>query len=371
MATYVANRIAKGPAATSKRKPVIDSPALQLSQRLVQSYDLFNADLFDGRLPPVMLQLRNKPGCYGYFQPNKWSDRDGRLIDVITLDSETATDRPLEELLSTLVHEMAHAYVFHCTNGRASTGGHGPQWRKEMERIGLPPVRIGLKWKHATHSIDPNGSFHAVFLKHRKQLQDLPWRECIGASSGRASGPDRVRFQCPHCTFNVWAKPAGLPVCGFCSTPEELVFMLSDQGTAVPPSAAGGTTAKGARPHYSEPRGVVGLPVWTDELGRELRLHTGIDHPPQDLGDALLVLTFGVMQRRPEIAHNLPRALESKDQDAIAKALKELYIHRCQVLHPDVEGGSEISFKALQTAYRTILPPKKKESYDSDSGEDD
>jgi len=368
----VANTISAGPANTGSNKTRAKrarskGPSLQISEQLNESYDLFNQELFDGRLPLVWLGLINKPGCYGYFKPNQWENREGVVVDVIALDSGTATSRPLEELLSTLVHEMAHASVFHCSNGRASTGGHGRAWRAEMKRLGLPPLRIGRTWDHATHSIDPNGAFHAAFLKHRKRLQELPWRECVRAAAKGTDKRDRARFQCPLCTFNAWARPTGRLFCGFCTTPEGLVGMLSDEGPAPSPSPGGTSGAKAPRTHYPEPRGAVSLPPWTDEIGRELRLHTGIDHPPQDIGDALIVLTFGVKQRRPELAQNLPRALESKDQDAIAKALREVWIHRCQVLHPDVEGGSEIAFKALQTAHSMVRPPRRAKPSDSET----
>lgn len=64
------------------------SPALDQMQRLVEAYDIFNAELFDNQLPPVWLDLRNKPNSYGYFQPNKWKDANGNLLDVISLDSK-------------------------------------------------------------------------------------------------------------------------------------------------------------------------------------------------------------------------------------------------------------------------------------------
>lgn len=342
-------------------------PALEQLGRLTVAYEIFNQELFDGELPPVMLQLRSKPNCYGYFQPNKWKNRDGELIDVIALDSRTAIDRPLEELLSTLVHEMAHAFVFHCTNSRTSSGGHGAKWRAEMERVGLPPIRIGLKWKHATHRIAADGLFHAVFLQHREQLQELPWREC-SVNATRGAGRDRTRFQCPSCSGNAWARPSAQLLCGTCSSTEELVEMLPDYkpGTDAP----AGKSEKGRRTDYAEPRGAVALPVWTDELGRELRLHTGLDHPPADKADALLVLTFGVEQREPHLAEALISALDSGDEDAIRQALKDVYRHRCRVLHPDMEGGSEVAFKCLQTAHSILRPSQRGKSYDDTEQEE-
>ena len=334
------------------------SPAIEQLQRLTVAFDLFNAELFEGALPPVMLQLRNKPGSYGHFAPNKWTNSAGVLLDVINLDSKTAATRPLPELLSTLVHEMAHAYVFSCINDRKSTGGHGIEWRRKMQDLGLPPVQVGSTWTKATHSIDPDGAYMQAFERHREQLQALPWQECINHAN-RGRGLDRVKFQCPTCGSNAWARGAALLLCGECSNKQRLVEMLPEHR----PEGGGGkgsaARATAKREHYPDPSGVPGLPVWTDELSRELRLHTGLDHPPTNAIEALEVLTFGVRERgHGELVDALAAAIDEQAMEKVQQALKPLYRHRCQVLHPDVEGGSEVSFKALQAAYLTLKREK-------------
>ena len=55
----------------------------------------------------------------------------------------------------------------------------------------------------------------------------------------------------------------------------------------------------------------------------------------------------------------LSAAGQQQSAEALHLALKPIYRHRCQLLHPDMEGGSEVSFKALQTAYlmvKRIIP---------------
>ena len=327
------------------KKPL--SPALEQTARLVVAFDLFNQELFDGALPPVWLQLRNKPGSYGYFQPRKWKSADGSLIDVISLDSRTATERPLIELLSTLAHEMCHQYVYAVINNGKATGGHGGDWRREMLRIGLPPIQIGATWRAATHRIDPDGLFAQVFAEHETQLQALPWQECIKAAN-RGRGLDRVKFQCPTCGSNAWARAAALLMCGNCSTPERLVEMLPEFR---PEGGKGnGQRASAKREHYPEPTGEPSLPVWTVELGRELRTRTGLDHPPTCAGEAMVVMLFGIALRHPELDKQLRDALEQEADEPMDSALKQVYRQRAKELHPDVEGGSEVAFKALQTA---------------------
>ena len=149
-----------------------ESPALITARRLQNASDLFNRELFGGRLPATMLRLQNKKGCNGFYSPNKFIDADGCELDCITLNSTTAIDRPLIELLSTLVHEQCHQYVCAVVNHKASTGGHGPDWRNVMTNLGLPPIRVGATWRGpATHSIDPDGLFARCFRTHASELE--------------------------------------------------------------------------------------------------------------------------------------------------------------------------------------------------------
>ena len=164
-------------------------------QRLVASYDLFSKKPLSNQLLPVWLDLRNKTGSYGYIQANKWKDAKGNLLDVISLDSKTAAERPLIELLSTLAHEMAHTYDFPIVNERKAPPTHSAEWRCEMERLGLPPVQVGSTWRQATHRIDLDGLNAHTFAKHQAALQALPWQECIGTAN-RGRGVERVKLQC-------------------------------------------------------------------------------------------------------------------------------------------------------------------------------
>ena len=321
------------------------SSATEQANRLSLAFDIFNTELFDGELSPVMLTVSHKAGSYGYFQPSKWKSSNGLLVDVINLDSKTATDRPLIELLSTLVHEMAHQYVCRVINGGTASGGHGPDWRKIMDRVGLPPIKIGSTWRQATHSIEVGGAFEQAFHKHQSELQTLPWKECI-REINRGVGVDRVKFHCDRCGSNAWARPAALLLCGNCSTTDELVEMVPEVRAEGGGGKGSGKAATAKREHYPEPTCTPGLPVWTDALGREMRTHTGLDHPPTNEPEALMVMChgldfmeYGLHLLSPQFAANLKRN----------------YLLRCKALHPDA-GGSEVAFKSLQAAYRILKP---------------
>ncbi|KZR86520.1 SprT-like family protein [Synechococcus sp. MIT S9509] len=162
-----------------------ESPALATARRLQAAADLFNRELFNNQLPSTMLRLQNKKGCNGFYSPNKFIDADGRQLDCITLNSTTAIDRPLIELLSTLVHEQCHQYVCEVVNHKAATGGHGPEWRNVMNNLGLPPIRVGATWRGpATHSIDPDGLFARCFRTHASELEAMSWQELAMDQAG-------------------------------------------------------------------------------------------------------------------------------------------------------------------------------------------
>ena len=332
------------------------SPAQEQAKRLQAAFDIFNRQLFENQLPPTMLRLERQKNSHGYYAPNKFADADGNRLDCITLNSTDAAERPLIELLSTLVHEMCHQFICRVVNKGAATGGHGVEWRKEMRKLGLPPIRIGATWRMATHSIDEEGMFAHCFEAHRCELERLPWQELArDATKGRATGLDKVRFQCPSCNSKAWARASAQLLCGTCSTTAGLVEMLPEVRAEGGSGSGGATRARAVRTDYPEPSTSPSLPVFTDEIGRELRLHTGIDHPPQSLEDALCVLLFGITTRQPELVEELLSACKFEscaDEDRYEKALKAIWKHRASVLHPDRENGSEIGFKSLQVAYR-------------------
>lgn len=324
------------------------SPAVEQAKRLSKAFDIFNRELFAGELPPVMLQVKNKPGSHGYYQPERWEDEEGKKLDVIALNSKDAIARDLVETMSTLVHEMCHAYVCRVLNDGEATGGHGVEWRRKMIELGLPPIQVGPTWRQATHSIAADGRYLETFTRYEDELKKLPWQELVNAAN-KGRGVDRVKFHCSRCGSNAWARPAALLLCGNCSSEHELVAMLPEFRAEGGGGKGSSKAATKTRSHYPEPSGIPGLPVWTDELGRELRTRTGLDHPPTHNLEALQVLIHGVENRAPGL---ITVFLDSVDSDeAWNAALKKLYRHRASVLHPDVEGGSKVAFQALQAAY--------------------
>lgn len=103
------------------------------------AYDHFNARLFAGRLPPALITVTRRQKRSRLFLGQALrrpltapSARRNRL-------NPDTMDRPVADVLSTLVHEMVHLWQLH--HGKPSRNSyHNASARpREMERAGLMP----------------------------------------------------------------------------------------------------------------------------------------------------------------------------------------------------------------------------------------
>ena len=77
-----------------------------------QAYDFFNRALFADRLPTFLITYQRKNRTYGYFSGDRWSG-GRKVVDEIAMNPMHFQDRTQHEVLSTLVHEMAHLEQHH------------------------------------------------------------------------------------------------------------------------------------------------------------------------------------------------------------------------------------------------------------------
>lgn len=248
------------------RTPPAESPTLALYGALQRAYDHFNAELFDGALSPCLISLRSSSRVYGYHHANRFVAPDGTQVDELGLHPGFFTLRPIEEVLSTLVHEMVHHWQRHHGTPTPSNP-HNREWASRMESLGLPPSNTGLPGgkevgRAMSHYIRPDGAFLASCRRLLETGFQLPWldrhapapvevaeqRQAALQAAGIAlpltpppaaalppmhdgSAPlvppppkrekDRVRFMCARCDTKAWARPDTELLCGICSQPLE------------------------------------------------------------------------------------------------------------------------------------------------------
>ena len=137
----------------------------------------------------------------------------------IALNPDTFAGVDEKEVASTLVHEMAHLWqqVF----GKPSRNGyHNKEWADKMDEIGLPPISVpeGKRTgQNCTNGIKAGGPFDVAYGKLKGFK--LGWQSRPQAKTPGGSNRNKVKFTCPDCGQNAWAKEGASLVCGLCNEP--------------------------------------------------------------------------------------------------------------------------------------------------------
>lgn len=187
---------------------------------LDNAYQYFNQTLFGGELPDALIVIsRKKKNFRGHYIRESFESRlADEKIDEIGLNAESFKDRTDKSILSTLVHEMTHLWQYHF--GKPARGGyHDRQWGKKMEEIGLMPSNTSAEGGKKTgqqmsHYIIPNGPFEIACDKLLENNHVFSWN-CF--PFGKIKRPQsKVKYTCPTCNQNAWAKPTAELMCGNC-----------------------------------------------------------------------------------------------------------------------------------------------------------
>ena len=111
-----------------------------------KAYDYLNGALFGGELPKILVTFSRKPRMLGYYSPDRWerTNNPEDLAGEISFNPDSFESRTAEDVLSTLAHEMAHAWQHHFGNP-SRAGYHNVQWGTKMESIGLMPSNTGAE----------------------------------------------------------------------------------------------------------------------------------------------------------------------------------------------------------------------------------
>ncbi len=186
------------------------------------AYQYFNTHLFDAKLPTCLITLQRKK-CHGYFSPERFSGKNGKsnnTTDEIALNPDYF-GRTDKEVLSTLVHEMVHLWQQHF--GKPSRKSyHNKEWGDTMESLGLIPTTTGIPGdkrtgQSVTHAIIKGGKFDTLAINLlRIQGEIIEWKSFAAENVTKPKPKSKVKYTCPECGQNCWAKPESSFVCGVC-----------------------------------------------------------------------------------------------------------------------------------------------------------
>lgn len=185
-----------------------------------KAYDYFNAKLFEGALPQALVTLQRRPKMRGYFWAEQFRSRAGKTrTHEIALNPDHFAGRSDEEILSTLVHEMVHAWqqAFGKPGRRAY---HNHEWAAKMKSVGLHPSSAGQPGgaetgESVSHYIVKGGPFALACEKLLAGGFRLHWQASPAPPEGKKAST-RQKFTCAACGQNAWAKPDAALICGSC-----------------------------------------------------------------------------------------------------------------------------------------------------------
>ena len=209
-------------------------PTSATSREWEQAYDFFNAKLFGGALPRCLITYQRRRSAYGYFHGSRFANApDDAVADEIAMNLALIPARSLEETLSTLVHEQVHLRQFHFSASEKRRGKvrayHDREWGEMVEAVGLIPSNTdkpgGKKTGgRASHYIAEGGPFQKACAEPLATGFTISWQQQENLAEGGEGGeggkkrpekPDtsKVKFTCPVCGQNAWAKHTARMAC--------------------------------------------------------------------------------------------------------------------------------------------------------------
>lgn len=105
---------------------------------LEKIYRQLNADMFGGELEEVLITIQSTPRAYGHVTCSKvWKVKDICKYEL-NIGAESL-NRPIEDVVATMLHEMVHIYnqmhnIQDCSRGMTY---HNKKFKEKAESVGL------------------------------------------------------------------------------------------------------------------------------------------------------------------------------------------------------------------------------------------
>jgi hypothetical protein len=159
---------------------------------LQRAAEIYNRELFDGKLPNALITLRATGRSLGYFSADRFVNTSGRRVHEIALNAEAFSTHTIEDNLSTLAHELVHM-LQHVQGTAPRAAYHNKQFADIMEEIGLIASSTGRPGgkrvgQQMSHFIEPSGRF----LRVTRALVDEGFRARWGDRFVRRLGNEYI-----------------------------------------------------------------------------------------------------------------------------------------------------------------------------------
>ena len=198
-------------------------PTQDTYDAIQRAYDEANWALFDGDVPNCLITLQRRPRTMGYVSPHRFIRGDGLRTHELALNPAYFQQCGLLDILSVLVHEMLHVWQeHHGTPGRGRY--HNREFAEKSKSLGLYPSDTGQPGGKETgdsmsHYVMEDGPFERFARDMIAHGFAIEWREApprqagltIDGAGESAEDPKsrsgrRVKYTCPLCGLNAWAR---------------------------------------------------------------------------------------------------------------------------------------------------------------------
>ena len=174
-------------------------------------YDNLNRDYYEDKLPEVVITIQSSPKgkAYGWYAKDRWgieTDKE-KAFDEINISAEYLS-RPIENIVSTLQHEMVHLYC--AMNDIKDTSNnnvyHNKKFKEEAENRGLSIEKaqtIGYSVTTPTEEFIEYIKGLNVTDDAFKFFRKMP----MGKEKVKKTAKKTTKYTCPCCEVSVRGEP--------------------------------------------------------------------------------------------------------------------------------------------------------------------
>lgn len=200
-------------------------------------YRQMNADKFGGQLEEPIITIMSTPRAYGHVTCGKvWKSKDTYRYEL-NIGAGTL-DRPIESVVSTLLHEMVHIFnlqnnIQDCSRGNTY---HNKKFRDKATEVGLIieyDKVIGWSVTSPSESlieyIVDNG-WEDILINRQESLRIRTGTDSPSKTISPDSGDSKTKkksstrkYQCPCCGMSVRATKTVNILCGDCNETMQVV----------------------------------------------------------------------------------------------------------------------------------------------------
>ncbi len=200
----------------------------QYNAFLENSFQILNKVYFDSALPSVIITIQSCKKAYGYITTRKIWKRATEQYYEINITAEYLA-RPIEEVLSTLLHEMVHLYCMVNNINDTSKNGtyHNKRFKEEAEKRDLKIEYVNY---YGYTKTSPTEKLIEVIHEYGLNQSIEYYRQSesfisTGNDDDKGTGEDGIsvkrksstrKYICPSCKVSVRATKNLYIICGTC-----------------------------------------------------------------------------------------------------------------------------------------------------------